>query len=101
MGQMHFPKLTLRQAGERLKRVVAGNPGPKDHLRVAEACITANTLDEALASVAAKTEFQADVADATNYIRNAMNGHLPLSEAEVQALSATPTKVAKSLGMGM
>lgn len=86
MGQMHFPKLTLRQAGERLKRIVAGNPGTKDHLRVAEACITANTLDEALASVAAATEFQVDVDDAAGFIRKAMNGDLPMSDAEVEAL---------------
>lgn len=71
-----------------MKRIVAGNPGPKDHLRVAEACITANSLDEALASVAAQTEFQVDVADAASFIRNAMNGDLPLSEAEVESLSA-------------
>lgn len=86
MGQTHFQKLTLRQAGERLKRIVAGNPGPKDHLRVAEACITATTLDEALASVAAATEFQVDVDDAAGFIRKAMNGDLPMSEAEVEAL---------------
>ena len=88
MGQMFFPKLTLRQAGERLRRNVVGNPGPKDHLRVAEACITANSLDEALKSVAAKTEFQVDVNDAANSIRMAMKGDIPMSEAEVQALSA-------------
>lgn len=82
MKQMYFPKLTLRQAGERLKQLVAGNPGPKDHLRVAEACIAANSLDEAISSVAAETEFQVDVDDATSFIREAMNGELPLSEAE-------------------
>lgn len=88
MGQMYFQGLTLRQAGKRLKRIVAGNPGPKDHLRVAEACISANSLDEALANVAAETEFQVDVDDAASFMRKAMNGDLPLSEAEVEAPSA-------------
>ncbi len=88
MALMHFPKLTLRQAGERLKRIVAGNPGPKDHLRVAEACINAATLNEALAVVASQVEFQVDIDDAASYIRSAMNGDLPLSDSEVAALSA-------------
>jgi len=87
MGSMQFPKLTLRQAGERLKRIVAGNPGPKDHLRVAEACVTANSLEEALARVAGQTEFQVDVDDAASYIRKGLNGELPFSEFEMEALT--------------
>lgn len=81
-----FPKLSIQQAGERLKQSVIGNPGPKDHLRVAEACITSSTLEEALEKVAPLTEYQIDVDDAAAHIRKALAGYLPLSIFEAEAL---------------
>ncbi len=93
-----FPKLTLQEAADRLKRLVVGNAGPRDHLRVAEACAKAGTLDEALQSVAAEVEHQIDVDDAAQYIRNAMEGSLPLSPSELMDLYSARGETSGSVG---
>lgn len=79
---MQFRQMSLAQAGLRLSGVVAGNPGPFDHLLVAQLCSTCETIDEVEREVRAAQHFSVDVDDALEAVRRYMAGHAPLSDAE-------------------
>lgn len=56
--------MTLKQAGRHLMRLVKGSPGPQDHVRVAELCLTAGSVDEVERAARLRQEYQVDVDDA-------------------------------------
>lgn len=83
---MQYPRFTLRQAGERLKGMVAANTGPYEHLWVANACINAKTLEDAVVEVAPNVVHQIDVDDAVSFVSQLMNGEFAVTDQEAESL---------------
>jgi hypothetical protein len=77
-----FRPMTLAQAGRHLLRLVQGNPGPQDHVRVAELCQSQASIEDVEQAAKRVQECEHDVADAINSIRRLMNGGLPLSSTQ-------------------
>lgn len=77
MSGYYFREHSLQEAGQRLRNLIAFN-GPSDHLRIADACIASQTIEEARERVIGKTEFQIDADDAWRAIDSDMKGHNPI-----------------------
>ncbi|WP_041793456.1 hypothetical protein [Rhodoferax ferrireducens] len=79
----------MKQAGRHLLRIVQGNPGTNDHIRVAELCLKRDTLVEVERIARFHQEFSVDIDDAVEMIRQLMDGKTyPLSSAQAQEIDA-------------
>ena len=73
-----FQKFTLSEAGASLLQATIPHSVYNDHQRLGKACLTAASLEAAIESVGTPA-FQADLDDASRFIKNAMAGHIPVA----------------------